>query len=118
MLKYKPGQLSSYILDFNMLGSCAGYILTGDWGNPVLSEMFLQGLNPRLQTKIEEQKELPETLSGIIDDARYFEKSFYRSQVKMKIMNWQPSHPVPCPSFTPKAPDPDPMDMNRLMIDE
>jgi len=43
--------------------------------NPCLPGMFLDGLNLRLQDKIKDQKDAPEMLAGIIDDARRFEKS-------------------------------------------
>jgi len=38
-------------------------MLTGDQENPVLPEIHLEGLNLRLQTKIEKQKEPPKTLA-------------------------------------------------------
>jgi len=64
--------------------------------------MFLDGLNPRLRDKIEDQKDAPETLESIIEDARRFEKSHYRkTMMRAKIMGWQPSRPAPCPAFTP-----------------
>ena len=69
--------------------------------NPCLPEMFLDGLNMRLQDKIEDQKEPPKTLSSIIEDARKFEKSYYRKMMKARVMNWQPSRPVQQNMFTP-----------------
>jgi len=59
--------------------------------NPCLPGMFLDSLNLRLQDKIEDQKDAPETLKDIIKDARRFEKSYYRRTTKAKIMNWQPN---------------------------
>jgi len=86
--------------------------------NPCLPGMFLDGLNPRLRDKIKDQKDAPETLAGIIDDARRFEKSHYRKMTKNKVMNWQPNRPSPRPAFTPQAQDPNAMDIDRMSIDE
>jgi len=85
--------------------------------NPCLPGMFLDGLNPRLRDKIEDQKDAPKTLAGIIDDARRFEKSHYRKTTKNRVMNWQPNRPS-CPAFTPRARDPNAMDIDRMSIDE
>jgi hypothetical protein len=118
-LKHKPGQLEQYILDFSLLASRAGYVLTGSVENPILPQLFLEHLNPSLRDKIETQKEPPETLAKIIDDARKFDKSYYRSQSwKTKLMGWQPNRSLPRASYTPKARDPDAMDINRLTIQE
>jgi len=86
--------------------------------NPCLPGMFLDSLNPRLQDKIEDQKDAPETLTGIIDDARRFEKSHYRKTTKNRVMNWQPNRPSTRPAFTPRARDPNTMDIDRMSIDE
>jgi len=90
VLKMKQGELEQYILDFNSLAGQGGYIMIGQ-ENLCLPGMFLDGLNPRLQDKIEDQKDAPETLAGIIDDARRFEKSHYRKTMKTRVMNWQPN---------------------------
>jgi hypothetical protein len=118
-LKHKPGQLKQYILNFTSLASCAGYVLTGSVENPILPQLFLEHLNPSLQDKIETQKEPPEKLADIINDARKFDKSYYRSQSwKTKLMGWQPNRSLPRAPYTPKARDPDAMDIDRLTIDE
>ena len=118
VLRQKPGELEQYILDFNSLAGRGGYIMTGQ-ENPCLPGMFLDGLNPRLGDKIEDQKDAPETLESIIEDARRFEKSHYRkTTMRAKITNWQPNQPVPCPAFTPWARDPNAMDIDRMSIDE
>jgi len=74
VLKMKQGELEQYILDFNSLAGRGEYIMIGQ-ENPCLPGMFLDGLNPRLQDKIKDQKDAPEMLKNIIDDARRFEKS-------------------------------------------
>ena len=91
--------------------------------NPMLSQVFLEHLNPTLREKIETQKEPPEKLKDIIDDARKFDKSYYKNQSwKTKALGWQPNRNLPRqfprPSYTPKARDPDAMDIDRLTIDE
>jgi len=90
VLKMKQGELEQYILNFNSLAGRGGYIMVGQ-ENPCLPGMFLDGLNPRLRDKIEDQKDAPETLTSIIDDARRFEKSHYRKTTKNRVMNWQPN---------------------------
>jgi len=55
-LRMKSGELEPYILDFNLLASQGEFILTGQ-ENPCLPGMFLDGLNVRLQDKIEDQCE-------------------------------------------------------------
>ena len=79
LLKHKPGQLEQYILCFNTLTSQAGY-RNRDEENPLLSQLFLQHLNPALHYKITTQKKTPETLEEIIDDARDFDKSYQLTQ--------------------------------------
>jgi len=98
----KQGELEQYILNFNSLAGQGGYIMIGQ-ENPCLPGMFLDGLNLRLRDKIEDQKDTPETLAGIIDDARRFEKSHYRKTMKTRVMNWQPNRPSTCPAFTPQT---------------
>ena len=100
MLRMKPGELKQYILDFNLLASQGEFIMTGQ-DNPCLPGMFLDGLNARLQDKIEDQKDAPETFKDIIEDTRRFEKSYYQKAMKVKVMNWQPNCPAPQPTFTP-----------------
>jgi len=116
VLRMKQGELEQYILDFNSLAGRGGYIMVGQ-ENPCLPGMFLDGLNPRLRDKIEDQKDAPETLASIIDDARRFEKSHYRKTTKNRVMNWQPNRPSR-PAFTPRARDPNAMDIDRMSIDE
>jgi len=77
VLRQKSGEIKQYSLDFNSLAGWGGYIMTGQ-DNPCLPGMFLDGLNPRLQDKIEDQKDAPETLKDIIEDSRKFEKSLIR----------------------------------------
>jgi len=117
VLKMKRGELEQYILDFNSLAGRGGYIMIGQ-ENPCLPGMFLDSLEPRLRDKIEDQKGAPEMLNGIIDDARRFEKSHYRKTMKNRVMNWQPNRPSTCPAFTPRARDPNAMDIDRMSIDE
>ena len=91
VLKMKQGELKQYILDFNLLAGRGGYIMIGQ-ENLCLPGMFLDGLNPRLQDKIKDQKDAPETLENIIEDARRFKKSHYRkTTMRAKVMNWQPN---------------------------
>lgn len=78
-LKHKPGQLEQYILHFNTFTSQAGY-RNRDEENPLLSQLFLQHLNPALCYKITTQKKPPKTLEEIIDDARDFDKSYQLTQ--------------------------------------
>jgi len=88
--------LENYIIDFNVLASKAGFILSGSTENPMLPPAFLKGLSPTLRKKIIEQKEPPKTLKGIIDDARKYKQSYYQSlQWKDKIMRWQPTCLLP-----------------------
>jgi hypothetical protein len=76
-------------------------------------------LNPSLRDKIETQKEPPEKLADIINDARKFDKSYYRSQSwKTKLMGWQPNRSLPRAPYIPKARDPDAMDIDRLTVNE
>ena len=77
-LKHKPGKLEEYIMDFTALASRAGYILAGDAENTILSQIFLEHLNPQLRERIETQKEPPEKIKDIISDARKFDKSYYK----------------------------------------
>jgi len=114
VLKMKQGELKQYILNFNSLAGRGGYILVGQ-ENLCLPGMFLDGLNLRLQDKIEDQKDAPKTLKDIIEDARRFEKSHYRkTMMRTKVMNWQPNRPSPRPVFTPQAHDTNAMDINRM----
>jgi len=55
--------------------------------NSCLPGMFLDGLNARLQDKIEDQKDAPKTLKDIIEDTRRFERSYYQKTMKVKVMN-------------------------------
>jgi hypothetical protein len=103
-LKHKPRQLEQYILDFSSLASHTGYILTGAVENPILPQLFLEHLNPLLRDKIDTQKEPPKKLADIINNARKFDKSYYRSQSwKMKLMGWQPNHTLPRAPYIPKS---------------
>ena len=96
ILKHKLGKLEEYIMDFTALASRAGYLLAGDAGNPILSQIFLEHLNPQLREKIETQKEPPDKIKDIISGARKFDKSYYKSQAwKMKVMGWQPNCSLP-----------------------
>jgi len=118
VLKMKQGELEQYILNFNSLAGRGGYIMIGQ-ENPCLPGMFLDSLNPRLQDKIEDQKDAPKMLKDIIEDARRFEKSHYRkTMMKARIMNWQPNQPSPRPALVPQAQDPNAMDIDRMSIDE
>jgi len=71
VLRQKPGELKQFIPNPNSLAGRGGYIMTGQ-ENPCLPGMFLDGLNLRLRDKIEDQKDAPETLESIIEDARRF----------------------------------------------
>lgn len=75
ILKHKPRQLEQYIVGFNALTCGAGYVSTGDEENPILHQLFLEHLNPELQSKIKEQKESLEKLADVVDDAKNFDKS-------------------------------------------
>jgi len=87
VLRQKQGELEQYIL----LAGRGGYIMIGQ-ENPCLPGMFLDGLNLRLQDKIEDQKDAPKTLEGIIEGVRRFKKSHYRkTTMRAKVMNWQPN---------------------------
>ena len=57
-------------MDFSTLASRAGYILAGQQENLILSQIFLQHLNPQLREKIKTQKEPPEKIADIISDVR------------------------------------------------
>ena len=92
--------IEQYILGFQFLASWGGYIMVGQ-ENPCLLEMFLDGLNMKLWDKIKDQKEPPKTLSSIIEDARKFEKSYYRKTMKARVMNWQLNCPGQWNTFTP-----------------
>jgi len=106
VLKYKPGHLEEYILNFRMLVQRAGFVLQGI-ENPTLAVDFLKGLHPMLRVKIVQQKNTPTKLEEIIDDARAFNQSYYQSiQWKDKITGWTPRlvpHTTftPCSTFTP-----------------
>ena len=113
VLKQKTGHLENYIINFNVLTSKAGFILSGSTENPMLPPTFLKGLSPMLRRKIIEQKEPP----------RKYEQPYYQSlQWKDKITRWQPTRSLPhspiCPAYTSKPQDPDAMDIDRLSIDE
>jgi len=123
VLKQKTGDLENYIIDFNVLTSKAGFILSGSTENPMLPPAFLKGLSPTLRRKIIEQKEPPKTLKGIIDNARKYEQSYYQSlQWKDKITRWPLTRSLPHspihPAYTSKPQDPDTMDIDRLSIDK
>ena len=93
-LRMKTGEHEQYILDFNLLTSQGEFLMVGQ-ENPCLPGMFLDGLNARLQDKIEDQKDAPENLKDIIEDTRRFKKSYYQKTMKAKVMNWQPNCPAP-----------------------
>jgi len=48
VLKQKTGDLENYIINFNVLASKAGFILSGSTENPMLPPAFLKGLSPML----------------------------------------------------------------------
>ena len=72
ILKHKPRQLKQYILGFNVLTCGAGYVSTGDQENPIPPQLFLEHLNPDLQSKIKEQKQSLEKLADVVDEAKKF----------------------------------------------
>ena len=121
VLKHKSGNLKQYILDFNAMASRAGYFLPNDIENPVLLVLFLQGLNPALRRKITDQKDRPDKLKDIIDDARKFDQSYYETRtwdnIKTSVMDWKPKQQNR-PAYSQKAHDPDAMDIDRLTIEE
>ena len=98
VLRMKTGELKQYILDFNSLASQWEFVMVGQ-ENLCLPGMFLDSLNARLWDKIEDQKDAPESLKDIIEDARRFKKSYYWKTMKAKVMNWQPNHPASWPAF-------------------
>ena len=92
--------------------------------NPVLPVLFLQVLNPALRRKITDQKDRPDTLKEIINDARKFDQSYYETRtwdtIKTSVMNWKPKETKQQnrPAYSQKAQDPDTMDIDRLTIEE